>query len=116
MECPTIEESIQKIELYPTPDKICDKLRYCPKTGNYFHTPESLALQPIAPIPDSIKQMMEAEKKKAEEDKKAKEVVDLMIDDQAKQITNLQEQLSALATQFSAYISAVHGSSQTSRS
>jgi len=38
------------------------------------------------------------------------------IDAQAKQITNLQEQLSALATQFSAYISAVHGPSQTSRS
>lgn len=91
-ECPTVKDPIQNIELHPTPDKICDKMRYCPKTGNYFHTPESLALQPIAPVPDSIKTMMEAEeKRKAENDEKNK-----LINEQQKQIETLNARLEAL--------------------
>jgi hypothetical protein len=78
-----------------------DKSRYGINYGDYTVHLIGAVQELSKTVTSSAKQIQEQQK---------------MIDAQAKQITNLQEQLSALATQFSAYISAVHGPSQTSRS
>ena len=74
--------------------KYCDKEQLCPL--GKFRRPKKM-MEAEEKGFASVADMVEAEKK-AKEDKKQK------------QIDDLQQQLSQLATQFQAYITAVHGS------